>query len=79
MPQQQAWGGDLHMPHWMRRVLHRPDPPADSAERVHEARKPQDTPTVAENVDRAMVGSLSELYVEGQAARKKASPRGDKR
>jgi hypothetical protein len=78
MPQE-PWGGDLHMPRWMRRVLHRPQPPGDTAEAEHEKRKPQEMPTVAQNADRAMVGSLSELYVEGRAARKKASPRGDKR
>jgi hypothetical protein len=78
MPQE-PWGGDLHMPHWVRHLLHRPDPPGDSAEAAHEKRKPQEMPTVAQNADRALVGSLSELYVEGRTARKKASPRGDKR
>ena len=78
MPQE-PWGGDLHMPHWIRRVLHRPEPLDDTPEAAHEKRKPQDMPTVAQNADRALVGSLSELYVEGRAARKKDSPRGDKR
>jgi hypothetical protein len=78
MPQQ-PWGGDVHMPRWMRRALHRPAPPPDTPEAAHEKRKPQDMPTVAQNADRALVGSLSELYVEGRQARKKASPRGDKR
>jgi hypothetical protein len=79
MPQE-AWGGDLHMPHWLRRVLHRPEPPGDSAEAAHEKRKPpQDMPTVAQNADRAAVGPLSQLYYDGPDVRKKASPRGDKR
>ena len=78
MPQE-PWGGDLHMPPWLRHLLHRPDPPGDTTEAAHEKRKPQEMPTVAQNADRALVGSLSELYVEGRAARKKASPRGDKR
>ena len=79
MPQQEPWGGDLHLPHWLRHVLHRPDPPEDTPERAHEARQPQEMPTVAQNADRAIVGPMSSLYVEGRQARKKASPRGDKR
>jgi hypothetical protein len=75
----EPWGGDLHMPHWLRHLLHRPDPLGDTAEAAHEKRKPQEMPTVAQNADRALVGPLSSLYVEGRAARKKASPRGDKR
>jgi hypothetical protein len=71
MPQQEPWGGDLHLPRWMRRVLHRPEPPGDTAERAHEARKPQDMPSVGANADRAVVGSLSELYVEGRKKRPK--------
>ena len=47
MPQEQ-WGGDVHLPHWMRRVLHRPEPPGDTPERTHEARKPQEMPTVGD-------------------------------
>jgi hypothetical protein len=78
MPQE-TWGGDLHMPRWMRRVLHRPDPLGDTPEAAHEKRKPQDMPTVAQNADRAAVGPLSQLYDEGRDARKNASPRGDKR
>jgi hypothetical protein len=78
MPQE-PWGGELHMPRWLRRVLHRPEPPADTPEAAHEKRKPQEMPSVAQNADRAAVGPMSSLYTEGQAARKKASPRGDKR
>ena len=78
MPQE-PWGGDVHMPRWMRRVLHRPEPPDDTPERAHEARKPQEMPTVGQNADRALAGPMTELYFEGRAARKKASPRDDKR
>jgi hypothetical protein len=78
MPQEQ-WGGDVHMPRWMRRVLHRPEPPGDTEERAHEARQPQELPTVGQNADRAIAGAMTELYFEGREARKKASPRGDKR
>jgi hypothetical protein len=75
----EPWGGDVHMPRWLRHVLHRPEPPGDTPECVHEARKPQKMPTVLENSNRAFSGSLVDLYNEGRAARKKASPRGDKR
>ena len=67
------------MPRWLRHVLHRPDLPGDTPERTHEARQPQEMPTVAQNADRALVGSPSEIYFEGRTTRKKASPRGDKR
>jgi hypothetical protein len=78
MPQE-PWGGDLHMPRWLRHVLHRPEPAGDTPEAAHEKRKPQDMPSVAQNADRAAVGPMSSLYVEGRGARRKASPRGDKR
>jgi hypothetical protein len=72
----EAWGGDVHMPHWMRKVLHRPDPPPDTPERVHENRKPDGDRTVLENANRAVSGAVVDVYRE---SRKKASPRGDKR
>jgi hypothetical protein len=77
MPQEQ-WGGEVHMPRWMRWVLHRPPVPDDTPERAHEARKPQDGPSVMENANRAVIGAVGDIYAEGRSA-KKASPRGDKR
>jgi hypothetical protein len=78
MPQQEAWGGDVRMPRWLRHLFHRPDPPGDTAERAHEARKPTEGPSVLENSNRALSGALVDFYNEGRS-RKKDSPRGDKR
>jgi len=78
MAQQEPWGGDVHLPRWLRHLFHRPDPPGDTPERVHESRKPQDMPTVLENSNRAASGALVDFYNEGRE-RRKASPRGDKR
>jgi hypothetical protein len=75
MPQE-AWGGDVQMPRWMRKLMHRPDPPGDTPERVHESRQSQDGPTVGENVDKAVAGGITQIYWED---RTKASPRRDKR
>jgi hypothetical protein len=75
---QEPWGGEVHLPRWMRKLMHRPDPPGDTPERAHEARKPTEGPSVLENANRASVGALGDLYSEGRSA-KKASPRGDKR
>ena len=66
---QEAWGGEVHMPRWLRRVLHKPEPPGDSPEAAHEARKAQPSASVAQNADRAAVGPLSELYHEGKRKR----------
>jgi hypothetical protein len=67
---QEAWGGEVHLPRWLRRVLHKPEPPGDSSEAAHEARKSQPSVSVAQNADRAAVGPLSELYHEGKGRRR---------
>jgi hypothetical protein len=57
----QPWGGEVHLPRWMRRLLRRPLDPGPSAECVHEARQPQQPEvSVLENADRAIFGGFSE-------------------
>jgi hypothetical protein len=68
--QQEAWGGEVRMPRWLRRMLRRREPLGDTPEGAHEARKPQPGPSVAQNADRASVGALSELYREGRTKRR---------
>jgi hypothetical protein len=68
--QQEAWGGDVHMPRWLRRMLRRPEPPEPTPEAVHEARKPRPGPSVLENANRASVGAMADLYREGRAKRR---------
>jgi len=64
--QEEPWGGDVHLPRWMNR-LRRKAATEDTPERAHERHQPQDpNATVAENADRAAVGSLSALYREGR-------------
>jgi hypothetical protein len=75
MPEE-AWGGGVHVPRWLRKLVHRPEPPGDTPERLHEAREPQPQPSVLENSNRAFSGALVDLYNE---SRKKASPRDDTR
>jgi hypothetical protein len=65
MPQEQ-WGGEVKMPTWLRRVLHMRELPDNTAERAHEARKPQGGPTAYENANRAATGPLVDLYNEGR-------------
>lgn len=64
--QQEQWGGEVHMPKWLRRVLRRRELPDDTPERAHEARKPQDAPSAFENANRAGSGALVDLYNEGR-------------
>jgi hypothetical protein len=63
---QEPWGGDVHMPRWMRKLMHRPEPPGDTPERAHEARKPQEGPSVLENANRAVSGVVVDVYKEGR-------------
>ena len=37
----QAWGGDVRLPGWLRRLLGRPVAPLDTPEAAHEARQPR--------------------------------------
>jgi hypothetical protein len=68
--QQEAWGGEVRLPRWLRRILRRPDLLEDTPEAAHEKRNPQPGPSVAENADRAAVGVMSELYHEGRTERR---------
>jgi hypothetical protein len=68
--QQEAWGGDVQLPRWLRRVLRRPEPLGDSPEAAHEARKSRPSVTVGQNIDRAAAGPLTEMYHEGRRKRR---------
>jgi len=68
--QQEAWGGEVRMPRWLRRMLRRPEPLGDTPEGAHEAWQPRSGPSVGNNADRAAVGALSELYREGRIKRR---------
>jgi hypothetical protein len=37
----QAWGGEVRLPGWLRRLRRRPQSATDTAEAAHEARKAQ--------------------------------------
>jgi hypothetical protein len=65
--EQDAWGGEVRMPRWLRRMLRRPEALADTPEAAHEKRKAEPGRSVVENADRAAVGVLSELYREGRS------------
>jgi len=67
--QLEPWGGEVHMPRWMRKVLRRPDLAPDTPEARHEKRKEQPSGSVLENADRAGAGPLTQLYAEGRAKR----------
>jgi hypothetical protein len=68
--QQEAWGGEVRMPRWLRRMLGRPAPLGDTPEGAHEARKPQPGPSVLQNANRAAVGATTDLYREGRTKRR---------
>jgi hypothetical protein len=68
--EQEAWGGEVRMPRWLRRMLGRPEALGDTPEPAHEKRKAKPGRSVAENADRAAVGVLSELYREGRTKRR---------
>jgi hypothetical protein len=68
--EQEAWGGEVHLPRWLRRLLRRPEPPGPTPQAVHEARRPQTGPSVLENASRASVGAMADLYREGRSKRR---------
>jgi len=49
VPQEpQPWGGEVHVPRWVRRLLRRPaSGPTDTPEAAHEARKAQQSGDLA--------------------------------
>jgi hypothetical protein len=58
----EPWGGELQMPGWLRRLLRRSDGPGDSPERMREPRPQAPDVSVAENVNRAVLGGFAELH-----------------
>jgi hypothetical protein len=63
MPRElEPWGGEVKMPRWLARLLHRRRATeTDSPERAQERHKPQyPDRTVLENVDRAMFGAFTQ-------------------
>ena len=68
--QQEAWGGEVRMPGWMRRLLRRPNPVGDTPEAAHESRKTRPSASVLENANRASIGPLAEIYHEGRRKRR---------
>ena len=67
----EQWGGDVHLPGSLRRLLRRPAPPEDSPERTGERPPPGPTVSVGQNADRAVAGPLTEMYHEGRKQRRK--------
>jgi hypothetical protein len=63
MPRElEPWGGDVRLPRWIARLLHRKPDTTDTPERAHERHKPEYSDrTVLENVDRAaMFGAYTQ-------------------
>ena len=67
--QLEPWGGEVHMPRWMRKLLRRHDLAGDTPEAAHEKRKETPGASVLENADRAGAGPVTQLYVEGRTKR----------
>ena len=67
--EQQAWGGEVQIPRWLRRLLRRPEPMGPTPEAAHEARKAGTERSVLENANRAELGALVDLYREGRTKR----------
>ena len=69
MPREpEEWGGEVRLPSWLRRMLRRPAPPADTQDRAHEARTGKgQIPNVngGGEVDSVLGhGALADLYHE---------------
>jgi hypothetical protein len=62
----EAWGGEVRLPSWMRRVLRRPPEPEDTPERAAEPKRSPSATSVLENADRAALGPVTQIYAEGR-------------
>jgi hypothetical protein len=67
--QLEPWGGEVHMPQWLRKVLRRRELAEDTPEAAHEKRKEQPGGNVLENADRAGAGAITQIYAEGRRKR----------
>ena len=67
----EQWGGEVHVPRWMRKVLHRPEPLGDTPEKSSEWRPPESQTSVGANANRAASGALVDLYNEGRSKKKR--------
>lgn len=68
---QEAWGGEVRLPRWLRKLMGRPDGIGDTPERAAERHRPEplDPQAVAKNAERAAVGPMGDLYHEGRRNR----------
>jgi hypothetical protein len=76
----EPWGGEVHMPRWLRRLLRRPPEPGDTPEKAAEPRRAQQASvSVLQNANRAGAGHMVELYNEGRDVRRRGATgrRGD--
>jgi hypothetical protein len=65
----EPWGGEVHVPRWLRRLLRRPPEAEDTPERRQEPRRADDTTSVLHNANRAAAGPMADLYNEGRDMR----------
>jgi hypothetical protein len=71
--QQEAWGGEVQVPRWLRRILRRPDPVPPHPEVAHEERKRRSeaSASVLENANRAAGAHLmTDFYNERRTKRR---------
>ena len=63
----EPWGGEVHVPRWVRRLLHRPDAAGDTPEKGTEWQAPAKVRSPAENINHAAAGPLVDLYREDRS------------
>jgi hypothetical protein len=63
----EPWGGEVHVPRWLRRLLRRPEPLEDTSEKGEEWQPGPDARTPAENINHAAAGPLIDLYREDRS------------
>jgi hypothetical protein len=59
-----SWGGEVRLPHWLRRLRHKPAP-SDTPEKLRESHKGRVQPppdrSVMENLDQVVWGGFRDL------------------
>lgn len=63
----EPWGGEVHVPRWVRKLFRRPESAADTPEKGAEWQAPAYARSPGDNINHAAAGPLIDLYREDRS------------